>query len=52
MAASFIQLDFIVIIYIKYNKFTFLSYFDRDRKYPNSRLVVDDDYEPRLWLPF
>ena len=40
---SFIQLDFIFIIYIIYNKFiTFLSYFDHDRKYPNSiRIVID-----------
>ena len=39
---SFIQLDFISIIYTIYNKFiTFLSYFDHDRKYPNSRIVVD-----------
>ena len=43
----FIQLDFIfIILHISYNKFiTFLSYFDHDRKYPNSRIVVDDSYE-------
>ena len=40
---SFIQLDFVFIIYMIYNKFiTFLSYFEIDRKYPNSiRIVVD-----------
>ena len=40
---SFIQLDFIFIIYIIYNKFiTFLSYFDHDRKYANSNEVLVD----------
>ena len=39
---SFIQLDFIFIIYIVYKKFiTFLLYFDQDCKYPNFRIVVD-----------
>ena len=40
---SFIQLDFIFIIYIIYNEFiTYLSYFDHVRKYPNYiRILVD-----------
>ena len=46
----FIQLDFIFFIYIICNKFiTFLSYFDDDRKYLNSRIVVDDSCERQLW---
>ena len=32
------------------NKFiTFVSYFDHDRKYPNSRIVIDDSYERQLY---
>ena len=42
---SFIQLDFVFIIHIVYNKIiTFLLHFDHNRKYPNSiRLVVYHD---------
>ena len=41
---SFIELDFIFIVYIIYNKFiTFLSYFDHDRKYYNSMIIVVDE---------
>ena len=33
-----------------YNKFiTFLSYFDHDFKYPNSKIVVDDSDERQIW---
>ena len=47
---SFIQFDFIFIIYIMYNKFiTFLSYFDHDRKCLNSRIVVDNSYHRQPW---
>ena len=41
---SFIQFDFILIIFIIYNKFIIFLYFDHDRKYYNSRIVVDNSY--------
>ena len=48
-ALLLIQLDFVFIILLIYNKFiTFLSYFDHDRKYHHSRIVVDDSYERQI----
>ena len=41
-----IPIHILFIIYIIYDKFiTFLSYFDHDRKYPNSKIVTNDSYE-------
>ena len=44
--STFIQLDFIFIVYILYNKYIILlPYVDHDCKYPNSSILVDDSYE-------